>query len=149
MRLLDLSRRDDRLFVGFLAATAAIVAVLGWQAVESQEVKGALEGSFGGVAFEPIGEGLAGAGAPYVNEGDRTVTLEGAELIEPTANVELVEITAREPGTVEPQELEGYAVSPGETVEIVVVYRVTAPGPAGFEDVRLHYRAGGRAGQTP
>jgi hypothetical protein len=150
VRLLDLGDRGDRLFVGFLASMAVVTGILGWQALESQEVKSALQGGFEGpVSFEPLREGEGGGGALYVNAGDRTLTLEGAELIEPTENFELIEVAAREPGALEPQELEDFELAPGAEVEIVTLFRVTGPGEAGFEGVRVYYRAGGRAGQTP
>jgi hypothetical protein len=148
VRLLDPSDRLDRLFVGFLAGMAVVVGILAWQAIESQEVKGSLKGGFGHVSVDPLGEGPGGFAAQYVNEGDRTLTLEGAELIEPTGNVEVLEIVAREPGALEPEELEGFEVAPGEAVEIVALLRISDAGAASFEGLRLHYRAGGRAGQT-
>jgi hypothetical protein len=149
VRLLDLSDRGDRLFLGFLASIGVATAILGWQAIESQEVKSALQGRFGPVMFEPLGGGDAGGGAPYVNTGDRTLTLESVELIEPTENLELIDAGARPPGALDAEELEGYEVAPGTEIEIVARFRVTGPGQAGFEGLRVHYRAGGRAGQTP
>jgi hypothetical protein len=149
--LLDLTDRGDRLFLGFLAATAVVVAILGWQAVESQEVKGALTGGF----VEPV-ELRADVGeqvtlkTQYVNESDRTLTLEGAELIEPTPNLRLLEsaVEAGPPRGVVVQ-LEGEKLAPRVSKVIRVRVEVTAPGgSAGFDDLRLHYRAGGRAGQT-
>jgi hypothetical protein len=141
----------DRLgwiFAGFVAANAILIAVLAWQAVESQEVKGSLEGGFA-QEVEIVQEGgdPVPALAEYVNRGDRTVTLEGAGLIEPE-NLEVVEWTAGAPGSEERSAVEGYEVAPGEAVEVGVL--VTATGaPATFADFRLQYRAGGRAGQTP
>jgi hypothetical protein len=149
VRLLDLSDRGDRLFLGFLASIGVVTATLGWQAIESQEVKSALRGGFGPVMFEPLGEEDAGGGAPYVNAGDRALTLESVELIEPTENLELIDVGARPPGAPDAEELEGYEVAPGTEVEIVARFRVTGSGRAGFEGMRVHYRAGGRAGQTP
>ena len=126
-------------------------AVFAWQAVESQEVKGSLKGGFSALPVEvEAGAGEeVGVATEYVNEGDQEVTLEGAELILPTENVELVDILARPPAGSAPVELEGVDVKPGEAVGIVVLVRVTGEGgPAGFEGLRLHYHAGGRAGQT-
>jgi hypothetical protein len=152
VRLLDLNDRGDRLFLGFLASMAAVTAILGWQAIESQEVKTALQGGLEQPALLEADPGQpTGVAAPYVNAGDRTLTLEGAELIEPTENVELLEIVAREPGASEPHELEGFQVAPNQTVQIDALVRVTGAAgiPAGFEGLRVHYRAGGRAGQAP
>jgi len=80
--LLDVSDRGDRLFLGFVASLLVVTAVLAWQAVESQEVKSALQGGFEQpVQLDPAEESPVGAAAPYRNTGDRTLTLEGAELI--------------------------------------------------------------------
>jgi hypothetical protein len=146
--LLDVSDRGDRLFLGFLASMLVVTAVLGWQAVESQEVKSALHGGFEQpVELDPLEEGTVGAGAAYVNAGDRTLTLEGAELIE-AENVELIDVAVSEPsGAVE---LEGFQLAAGQEADLVARVRVKEPGvPAGFEGLRVHYRAGGRAGETP
>ena len=63
-------------------------------------------------------------------------------------SIEVVEWTAGLPGSDEATALEGYEVAPGEAVQIGAL--VTSTGsPAGFENIRLQYRAGGRAGQTP
>ena len=144
----------DRLALAFWAVIAGLfvsTAVFAWQAVESQEVKGSLEGGFSAlpVEFEAGTGDEVGVATQYVNEGDREVTLEGAELILPSDNVELVDIVARPSETSDPVELEGFDVAPGEEVGIVVRLRVTGEsGPAGFDGLRLHYHAGGRAGQT-
>ena len=125
-----------------------VTAILAWQAVESQEVKSALQGGFEQpVELDPLEEGTVGAGAGYLNAGDRTLTLEGAELIEPE-NVELIDVAVSEAsGTVE---LEGFELAPGQEADLVARVRVMEPGGlAGFEGLRVHYRAGGRAGQAP
>ena len=144
---------QDWLARGFYAVIAGLfvsTAIFAWQAVESQEVKGSLQGGFADLplVLNAAAGDEVGAGAPYVNEGDREVTLEGAELIGATENVEVVSIDARAPGTGEPDELEGLDVAPGESVEVIVRLRVLAAGRAGFDGIRLHYHAGGRAGQT-
>ena len=148
MPLLDVSDRGDRLFLGFVASLLVVTAVLAWQAVESQEVKSALQGGFEQpVQLDPGEEGPVGAAAPYRNTGDRTLTLEGAELIEPE-NVELVDVAVSESSR--SVELEGYELAPGREAGIVALVRVEEPGePAGFEGLRVHYRASGRAGETP
>jgi hypothetical protein len=144
----------DRLALAFWALIVGLfvsTAVFAWQAVESQEVKGSLKGGFSALPVElDAGAGEEqGIATEYVNEGDQEVTLEGAELILPSENLELVDILARPPAGSEPVELEGVDVAPGEAVGIVVLVRVTEEGgPAGFEGLRLHYHAGGRAGQT-
>jgi hypothetical protein len=146
--LLDLSDRGDRLFLGFLASMLVVTAILAWQAVESQEVKSALRGGFEQpVELDPLEGGTVGAGAGYLNAGDRTLTLEGAELIEPE-NVELIDVAVSEAsGAVE---LEGFELAPGQEADLVARVQVKEPGgPAGFEGLRVHYRAGGRAGQAP
>jgi hypothetical protein len=156
VRLFDLSDRGDRLFVGFLASMAVVTAILGWQAVESQEVKSALQGGLehpvrlDGRLEEPTAV-RAGVAVPYVNTGDRALTLEGAGLIEPTDNLHLIEVLAREPGASEPEAIEGFDVEPGSEVELIALVQVTGPAgePAGFEGLRVHYHAGGRAGQAP
>jgi len=140
--------RLGRVFAGFVAANAVLIAVLGWQAVESQEVKGSLKGGFP----EPVevteeGDDPVSAVARYVNRGDRTLNLEEAGLIEPT-NVEVVEWTASAPDSDEVGLFEGYEVAPGEAVQIGVLVTTTG-APASFDNFRLQYRAGGRAGQTP
>jgi hypothetical protein len=136
--------------MGFLISTAVVVAILGWQAVESQEVKGSLKGGLEAPVDIPAeaGEKL-GVAARWVNEGDRTLTLEGAELVGPTAAVELLDIVvARRPGNPETVKLDGFQVRPGDAVVIVALIRATSAGKVGFDNLRLHYRAGGRAGQT-
>jgi hypothetical protein len=144
---------QDWLARGFYAVIVGLfvsTAVFAWQAVESQEVKGSLQGGFDElpVVIEATAGEEVGAAAPYVNEGDREVTLEGAELIGASDNVEVVSIEARSPGGGEPGDLEGIDVAPGDSVEVVVTLRALAAGSAGFDGIRLHYHAGGRAGQT-
>lgn len=144
--------RLGRAFAGFVAVDAVVIGLLGWQAVESQEVKGSLKalGSFPtGPRLVAEGEST-GAGIAYLNEGDRALTLEAAELIEPTDELEGVEIVAIEPGLLfEPLTLEGYEVRPGESVELVALVPVVQGQEPPFEGFRVHYRAGGRSGLTP
>jgi hypothetical protein len=150
--------RLGRLFAAFVTVNAVLIAVLGWQAVESQEVKGSLEGGFEApvVFTEPadrvvgVGDSLA-ASTTYRNSGDRTLTLEGAELIGATPNVELESVTVLERGELpDPFPLEGYEIAPGDSAEVWVEVEFTEVGEvAGFDGLRVHYRSGGRSGLSP
>jgi len=139
--------RLGRLFVGFVVVNAIVVAVFAWQAVESQEVKGSLKGGFASAVELPGPSGEAvDMSASYVNTGTRTLTLEASELIEPH-EVDVVDWSASQPGGAATP-IEGYEVPPGKAVQITATVEATGP-EAGFTDLRLQYRAGGRAGQTP
>jgi hypothetical protein len=147
-----LSLPDDRFaraFWGMIAATFVLTAIFAWQAVESQEVKGSLKGGFAQpVLFESGPGDVTGIATRYVNAGDQTVTLESIGLVEPLG-VELVGFGLGNPGAISLlTELEGYAVPPGEAVDLWVEVETTASGTVGFEGLRVHYRAGGRAGET-
>jgi len=151
----------DRLghaFAAFVAVNGAVIGLFGWQAIESQEVKEALEGGFEApvVFTEPadlevgVGDSRAAA-AMYRNSGDRTLTLEAAELIGATTNVKLVGVTVLERGEFpDPFPLAGYEVAPGESAEVWVSVEVACIGEvAGFDGLRLRYRAGVRSGLSP
>jgi hypothetical protein len=140
--------RLGRLFAGFVVINLVVIAVFGWQAVESQEVKGSLKGGLASPVELPGPSGQAvDVSASYVNTGTRALTLEATELIEPH-EVEVVDWSASSPGGGGATSIEGYEVPPGKTVQIRAVVEATGP-TAGFTDLRLQYRAGGRAGQTP
>ncbi len=136
--------RFAQAFWALIAVTFVLTAILGWQAIESQEVKGSLRGGLD--APVEVAGGRSTVTASYVNDGDRAVTLESAALVEPDA-VEVVDWRAGAAGDGARAEVEGYQVAPGEIVEITALVRSTA-AEAGFSGFRLHYHAGGRAGQT-
>jgi hypothetical protein len=144
--------RLGRLFAAFVAVNAVIIAILGWQAVESQEVKGSLQGGEP-VRFEPPLEGLfapARIVAEYVNAGDRILTLEGAELLDAPEGLELVDVGARKRGAGTLRDLEGFEIAPAVRVEVVALVDVAAPQiEAAIPGIRVHYRSGGRSGLTP
>lgn len=131
-RFLKLGLR--RPFLAVLVPTFVMTGVFGWQAVESQEVKRALVGRLA----------PDGASALLANRGDQTLTLEGVGLID-APGVELVGAVARPAGAVEESELDGFAVAPGAGVELLLGLE---PGDGVIGGLRVHYRAGGRAGET-
>jgi hypothetical protein len=141
--------RFARAFWGMIAGTFILTAIFAWQAVESQEVKGSLKGGFAQpVTFESGPGDVTGVATHYVNTGDQTVELESVGLVEPVG-VELVGVGLGNPAaTPLLAEVDGYAVAPGEAVDLWVEVETTGSGTVGFEGLRVHYRAGGRAGQT-
>ncbi len=137
-----------RPYLALIVPTLVVTGLFGWQAVESQEVKNALTGGFEVEPWFVTGDGgRAAVVTQFENRGDTTLTLESAGLIEPRG-VDLIGIrarTAEEPGF---RELEGVEVPPGAFVRIEVSFRPTRAGRVGFGGIRLHYEAGGRAGQA-
>jgi hypothetical protein len=139
--------RFARAFWGMIASTFVLTAIFAWQAVESQEVKGSLKGGLEQpVRFESSPGDVTGVATRYVNTGDQTVTLESVGLVAPVG-VELVGFGLGNPSATPPLAPE-YAVPPGEAVNLWVEVETTGSGAVGFSGLRIHYRAGGRAGQT-
>ncbi len=163
--ILELVRtRPTALFLGLVVVPSAVMtAVFGWQAVESQEVKNALRGGLddGSLVVQGDVGTVVAFGTPFVNEGDTAITLEDVGLIVPADAIELSDVRAAvsdepvapfvsgdgvPPGANEFEELE---VGPGQAVSVIVGVEITGEGDAlGFEGIRVHYHAGGRAGET-
>jgi hypothetical protein len=161
-RIVDLLRTRPSLVLAALLAPAVIVtALFGWQAVESQQVKNSLQGGLDGGTLSVQGDvgSVVAFGTTFVNEGDMSLTLESVGLITPTDGIELEEARAgaSEPGATfagvdgipsDAPELEGFEVAPGEAVGIVVGVAISEEGDSlGFDGLRIHFRAGGRAGE--
>lgn len=162
-RIVGLLRRRTGLVFAALAAPAAIVtAVLGWQAIESQQVKTSLEGGLDGGTLVARGEvgSVVAFGTAFVNTGDATVTLDDVGLIAPTDGIELAAARAApaDPGFVVASgqgiptgthELEGFDVAPGEAVGVIVGIKIGREGDSlGFDGLRIHFHSGGRAGEA-
>jgi hypothetical protein len=163
--ILDLIRtRPTALFLAVVVVPSAVMtAVFGWQAVESQEVKNALRGGLddGSLVVQGDVGTVVAFGTPFVNEGDTAITLEDVGLIVPDEGIELSDVRAAvtdEPATpfvsedgvpAGAAELEETEVGPGQAVSVIVGVEITEEGDAlGFDGIRVHYHAGGRAGET-
>jgi hypothetical protein len=146
--------RLGRVFAGFVVANAVLIGVLGWQAVESQEVKGSLQGGLDGGTIshqqEDVGQAFPVSIPAYYNRGDRAITMEALELIEPTPGGEVVGVRGNSfVGDTDDDSFEGLEIRPGERLLLEIDVVLTQAGePLGWRGLRVQYRAGGRAGQT-
>jgi hypothetical protein len=162
-RIVDLLRtRPSLVLAAILVPSLALTALFGWQAVESQQVKNSLQGGLDGGSLTVQGSvgAVVAFGAAFVNEGDTMLTLESVGLITPTDGIELAAAGAApsDPGTrfstdqgvpSEAAELEGFEVAPGEAVSVIVGVQIGEEGDAlGFDGLRVHFHAGGRAGEA-
>ncbi|MFN8187106.1 MAG: hypothetical protein U0R69_08500 [Gaiellales bacterium] len=162
-RIIDLLRaRPSLALAAVLVPTVVVTALFAWQAVETQYAKNSLQGGLDGGTLAIQGDvgSVVAFGTTFVNEGDMTLTLESVGLITPTDGIELAEARAggSEPGATfvsadgvppETAELEGSEVAPGEAVGVVVGVTISQEGDSlGFDGLRIHFRAGGRAGET-
>lgn len=160
----QIRRRPNRVFAALVLAPALVVtALFGWQAVESQQVKNALTGGLDGGSLLVQGDvgTVVSYGTPMVNEGDARITLDDVGLLLPDDGIRLVDAwaLAAEQGVAPVVEaagppagalpLEGFALDPGQVAVVFVGVEVGREGDAlGFDGLRVHYHAGGRAGET-